>query len=145
MGAPLVVLNPWDLGSARMLGALSAGAVDREVAESDRILGIEPTASERVKESFKLKKIKTPRAAAPAAACVPGRSRACERITLKPPSFRNSPPLAPPQKPKPLVQPLQRRHACLAGPPANTCSRNSHQNKTQSPIVIPEFSFRAAE
>ena len=47
-------------------------------------------------------------------------------------------PLAPPQKPKPLVLPVDRRHACLAGPPANTCFRNRHQNKTQSPIVIPE-------
>ena len=34
-------------------------------------------------------------------------------------------------QPKLLVQPLPRRHACLAGPPANTCSRNSHQNKPQ--------------
>ena len=47
-------------------------------------------------------------------------------------------PFAPPQRPNPLVLPVHRRHACLAGPPANTCSRNRHQNKTQSPIVIPK-------
>ena len=35
------------------------------------------------------------------------------------------------KKPKPLVLPLLRRHACLAGPPANTCSRNRPQNKRQ--------------
>ena len=40
-------------------------------------------------------------------------------------------PLAPPQKPNSLVQPLPRRHACLAGPPANACSRNRPQNKRQ--------------
>ena len=42
-------------------------------------------------------------------------------------------------QPKLLVQPLLRRHACLAGPPANTCSRNSHQNKPQK---NPPSSFR---
>ena len=48
-------------------------------------------------------------------------------------------PLAPPQKPKPLVLPVHRRHACLAGPPANTCSRNCHQNKRNN---APPPSFR---
>ena len=84
----------------------------------------------RLKKSFKLKKIKTPRAAAPV------------RVKESLPNRGHSGiprPLTPPQKPKPLVLPLHRRHACLAGPPANTCSRNSHQNKPQSPIVIPEF------
>ena len=33
------------------------------------------------------------------------------------------------EKPKSLVLPVHRRHACLAGPPANTCSRNRPQNK----------------
>ena len=42
-------------------------------------------------------------------------------------------------QPKLLVQPLLRRHAWLAGPPANTCSRNSHQNKPQK---NPPSSFR---
>ena len=48
------------------------------------------------------------------------------RINRNPPSsFWNSPPpRAPPQKTKFLVLPVHRRHACLAGPPANTCSRN---------------------
>ena len=35
------------------------------------------------------------------------------------------------KKLKPLVLPLPRRHAWLAGPPANTCSRNRPQNKRQ--------------
>ena len=35
------------------------------------------------------------------------------------------------KKSKPLVLPLPRRHARLAGPPANTCSRNNPQNKQQ--------------
>ena len=35
------------------------------------------------------------------------------------------------KKPKPLVQPLLRRHAWLAGPPANTCSRNKPSVQTQ--------------
>ena len=67
-----------------------------------------------------------------------------QRLPVQPqknPTHRHSEtprPLAPPQKPKPLVLPVHRRHACLAGPPANTCSRNCHQNKTQFPIVIPE-------
>ena len=45
-------------------------------------------------------------------------SRACERIPQN-------------KKLKPLVLPLPRRHAWLAGPPANTCSRNRPQNKRQ--------------
>ena len=35
------------------------------------------------------------------------------------------------KKLKPLVLPLLRRHAWLAGPPANTCSRNRLQSKRQ--------------
>ena len=44
--------------------------------------------------------------------------RACERTPQN-------------KKLKPLVLPLPRRHAWLAGPPANTCSRNRPQNKRQ--------------
>ena len=97
----------------------------------------------------------------PVAACV--QSRACERISPRrhsgifsrdgkypesPAQRAGAPP--PPQllsvrpnnahhQPKLLVQPLPRRHAWLAGPPANTCSRNSHQNKPQK---NPPSSFR---
>ena len=48
------------------------------------------------------------------------------------PATAPSPTATAPQKPKPLVLPVHRRHACLAGPPANTCSRNCHQNKRNS-------------
>ena len=36
----------------------------------------------------------------------------------------------PPQNQKPLVLPLPRRHAWLAGPPANTCPRNKPSKQT---------------
>ena len=41
------------------------------------------------------------------------------------------------------VAPMSEGDSFTGSPPANTCSRNSHQNKTQSPIVIPEFSGAA--
>ena len=47
----------------------------------------------------------------------------------QPPSKQTA--TAPPKKTKPLVLPLPRRHAWLAGPPANTCPRNNPQNKRQ--------------
>ena len=53
--------------------------------------------------------------------------RPAQRI-LPPHCVKESPK---PKKSKPLVQPLPRRHAWLAGPPANTCSRNRPQNKRQ--------------
>ena len=48
-------------------------------------------------------------------------------------NLQNKPNSAPQKnkKPEPLVLPLPRRHAWLAGPPANTCSRNNPQNKQQ--------------
>ena len=46
------------------------------------------------------------------------------------------------KKPKPLVQPLLRRHAWLAGPPANTCSHNNPQTKTKR-TPLPEPCTRA--
>ena len=51
-------------------------------------------------------------------------------------SFTRSPAPAPRSGLKPptsnlLVLSLLRRHAWLAGPPANTCSRNNPQNKRQ--------------
>ena len=72
-----------------------------------------------------------PRAAAPAAACVSGRSTGQHMLPQQ--ALKTNGNNAPPQnqKPKPLVLPLPRRHAWLAGPPANTCSRNNPQNKRQ--------------
>ena len=67
--------------------------------------------------------------------CGNGRLTTGERVKESPPNCGHSEiprPLAPPQKTKPLVLPVHRRHACLAGPPANTCSRNCHQNKRNS-------------
>ena len=61
-------------------------------------------------------------------------------------NLQNKPNSAPQKnkKLKPLVQPLLRRHAWLAAPAANTCSRNkpskqtataSRQNKKTNPLV----------
>ena len=48
------------------------------------------------------------------------------------------------KKSKPLVQPLLRRHAWLAGPPANTCPCNSPQNKQQKRPAL-SVSFPSSE
>ena len=71
----------------------------------------------------------------PANTC--SRGRPAQRI--KPPTPNPLVPSTPepvkappkPKKSKPLVQPLPRRHAWLAGPPANTCPRNRPQSKRQ--------------
>ena len=96
--------------------------------------------SERVKESPK-PKTRTPRAAAPAAACVAGRSRGQH---MPPQQLPVQPQKNPPTPPKPLVLPLPRRHAWLAAPAANTCPRNSSQSNRKripqpppKPLVLP--------
>ena len=55
------------------------------------------------------------------------------RIPAPATTFKTNGNSAPPQNQKPLVLPLPRRHAWLAGPPANTCSRNRPQSKRQQP------------
>ena len=72
----------------------------------------------------------TPRAAAPAAACVAGRSRGQHMLPQRLPV---QPQKNPPNQ-KPLVPSLPRRHAWLAVPAANTCSRNGSQSKRK---IIP--------
>ena len=64
------------------------------------------------------------------AACVSDHSRGQALAPANPlsPNGNNAPPQN--QKPKPLVLPLPRRHAWLAGPPANTCSRNKPSKQT---------------
>ena len=87
-------------------------------------------AGEHSKQSSK-QKIKAPRAAAPAAACVAGRSPGQHMLPQQ--ALKTNGNSVPPQnkKLKPLVLPLLRRHAWLAAPAANTCSGNNPQNKRQ--------------
>ena len=71
----------------------------------------------------------TPRAAAPAAACVAGRSTGQHMPPQQ--ALKTNGNNAPPHKTKNLlVLPLPRRHAWLAGPPANTCPRNKPSKQT---------------
>ena len=94
-----------------------------------------PTAPATVLKETQQRPPLTPRAAAPAAACVAGRSAG--QHMLRQQSFKTNGNSAPQkQKIKALVQPLLRRHAWLAGPPANTCSGNnpSKQTATAPPL-----------
>ena len=93
-------------------------------------------------------KIKAPRAAAPAAACVAGRSTGQHMPPQQALKTNGNSARSQNKKSKPLVLPLLRRHAWLAGPPANTCPRNNSalktngnsarpQNKKSKPLVLP--------
>ena len=138
--------------------AVLCGADNCQNASVSPVSPVSFPSSERVKQSPN-QKIKAPRAAAPAAACVAGRS-AGQHMLPQPPSEQTATaprPLCvvpklracdwknpPNKKPEPLVQPLPRRHAWLAAPAANTCSRNRPQNKRQQRPAL-SVSFPSSE
>ena len=88
---------------------------------------------------------KPPRAVSPEAACVSdhscGQHMLPQRLPVQPQKNPQN------KKLKPLVLPLPRRHAWLAGPPANTCSRNkpSKQTATAPPLNLCRSQAGAAQ